>query len=126
LYEGFKRGHPRTGELSVGYAIRTLRSVATDHFRKESRARHALKEVAILLAGKSVGDPAKRITDRALVVWYLRELPMRQQEAYILAKYGGYTAAETSEYLGLAKGTVSNYISAAQKRMEQLHFKKGK
>jgi DNA-directed RNA polymerase specialized sigma24 family protein len=49
---------------------------------------------------------------------------MRQQEAYILIKYGGYTAAEAGEYLGLAKGTVSNYISTAQKRMEQLRPKK--
>jgi RNA polymerase sigma factor (sigma-70 family) len=125
LYDGFTRGHPRTaGELTVSYAIRALVSVAIDHFRKESRERRALEEVERSLAGKSADDPGKRVADRAHVLRFLQELPMRQQEVYFLTKVGGYTAAEVGEILGLATGTVSNYLSIAQKRMAQLRSRK--
>ena len=73
LYEGVERGHPQTiDKTTVGYAIRTLRSVVNDYFRKDIRERSAHERAETSMAGRSADDPGNRVADRDQVLWFLQ------------------------------------------------------
>lgn len=111
--------HSAADELEIGHALRALSWVTIDHFRKETRERRKLGEVGRLEAGRLAADPGKRVSDRSYVLWFMESLNPRQQEVYFLTEVGGFTAAEVGDLLGMASGTVSNYLTIIRRRLRE-------
>ena len=67
-------------------------------------------------------DPGKTISDRSHVLWFLEVLSPRQREVYFLKEVVGFTAAEIGELLGMAEGTVRNWLTTIR---DSLNRRKG-
>lgn len=105
--------------LSPPLAGLNLTRAAVDAFRREGRQRRLIERLESL-APSFAEDPAKHSADRAHVRGLLEVLDdtPRQKEIFFLAEAGKFTATEIGDLLGLADGTVRNYLSIARQRLQ--------
>jgi len=103
---------------SIGFAVTVVKNLFLDYRRRQARERKLLAramqpETAIL-------NLDQRSVDRAMVLEFLQHLPERHREIFFLSEVGGFKVAEIAEFLKLAPGTVSNYLSSARKQLRKL------
>jgi RNA polymerase sigma-70 factor (ECF subfamily) len=112
----------RRGELGA-YLRLMARSRALDVWREgqaAGRASDRLRDTVALFeerADERPADAAERHGRRSAVRDALRELPLAQREAIVLAYWGGLTAAQIARRSGVPLGTVKSRIRLGLARM---------
>ncbi|MDX8031007.1 sigma-70 family RNA polymerase sigma factor [Lentzea sp. BCCO 10_0856] len=100
--------------LSTGLAFVTLRNTVNDHFRREAVRTRTKGQAEVVASNVTATDPATIVTEDDATRTFFESLGPEQQQIMLL-HVGGYTLAEIGAELGLAKGTVSNYLTSIRK-----------
>jgi RNA polymerase sigma-70 factor (ECF subfamily) len=91
-------------------------NLASDHWRKTGRERHAVKKLAAAPTGASACHPAQDVDVRALI----EALPPRLRAAFLLHHYAGFGVREVAAMLGRPEGTIKadlHHARAAESRL---------
>lgn len=100
--------------LSAGLAFVTLRNTVNDHFRREAVRTRTKGQAEVVASNVTATDPAIIVTEDDATRTFYTSLGPEQQQIMLL-RVGGYTLGEIGAELGLAKGTVSNYLTSLRK-----------
>lgn len=102
------------------YAVTVVRHTFFDHLDWTERQKVLIQKVGAMLTVAYPEDPDKRKADRAQVLKFLRELPVRHREIFFLSEVGGFKPAEIADFMGMSPRTVSTYLSTAKKQIKEL------
>lgn len=100
--------------LSPGLAFVALRNTVNDHFRSEAVRTRTKGQAEVIASNMTANDPAIIVTEDDATSTFFESLGPEQQKIMLL-RVGGYTLDEIGAELGLAKGTVSNYLTSIRK-----------
>lgn len=100
-----------------GFAIRTLRSVATDMLR-----RRAVRQTATLNADPAAGATAEPDTEQFLRR-IIATLPSRWQEVITLNAFGGLSSDEIAGALSLSADNVRQILSRGRRKIKEIYLK---
>ena len=111
---------------------RIVRNISVDRLRSQTTAKRGGGEAALLLSeldecltGQSAEDSYMEKETVAAINAFLKKLPKKERDFFVLRYYHAYSVKEISEMTGFAENNVRAALSSARKKLKDFLVKRG-
>jgi RNA polymerase sigma-70 factor (ECF subfamily) len=111
---------------------RIVRNISVDRLRSQTTAKRGGGETALLLSeldecltGQSAEDSYMEKETVATINAFLKKLPKKERDFFVLRYYHAYSVKEISEMTGFAENNVRAALSSARKKLKDFLVKRG-